>query len=101
MVVTAVLEGKAHILDPDVGLVIPRWLQDIERDPSFARAAYASVIDAMSMPAEKKTWRVDMITNYYASATTTTWMTPGVLDIIPASDLPRNGTSSWSCLPTS
>jgi hypothetical protein len=51
--VTAVLEGKAHILDPDVGLVIPRSLQDIERDLSLVKAAYASVIDAMSMPAER------------------------------------------------
>jgi hypothetical protein len=69
VVVTAQVEDDAwYILDPDVGLVIPSSLSEVENDPSMVRRAYENAFLETGLPESEREWHVNMITGFYASS---------------------------------
>lgn len=67
MVVTAEVEdGEWYLLDPDYGVVIPRGLDQVVKDPEIVEAAYSERLERTALSGAKQAEIVDRVLGFYS-----------------------------------
>jgi hypothetical protein len=93
--------GAWCILDPDVGVVIPNSLSEIENDPSIARRSYKDALLKTGLPESEQEWHVNLITEFYASKHDNFVDPSGRLGFYSSLASPRIGTAHEKIYPMS